>query len=130
MVILHIKFKGITKCSNMVASILPADSPPIDPRCQKIKILLFQNNVMIQYHSKCTYLFTQSSQAKHLAPLPDHCLCSHSDNSQVLTPIYQSSPVIMGHFFEQKCTDKAYLSYILYNYKMHAYLFSFYCIEC
>ena len=30
-VMLHIKLKGITKCSNMVANILQADPPPPDP---------------------------------------------------------------------------------------------------
>ena len=29
MVMLHIKLKGITKCSSMVANILPADPSPI-----------------------------------------------------------------------------------------------------
>ena len=40
MVMLHIKFIGITKCSNMVANILPADPPPTTPypRGQKVKI--------------------------------------------------------------------------------------------
>ena len=53
MVMLHIKLKGITKCSNMVANILPADPPTHththDPRGwgQKVKIQLFQNMVML-----------------------------------------------------------------------------------
>ena len=48
MVMLHIKFIGITKCSNMVANILPADpSPPPYSRNQKVKIQLFQNNIML-----------------------------------------------------------------------------------
>ena len=42
----HIAY-GITQCSNMVASILPADPPSPDPRGQKVKILLFQNMVML-----------------------------------------------------------------------------------
>ena len=34
MVMLHVKLKGITKCSNMVANDLPASPPPLphDPR--------------------------------------------------------------------------------------------------
>ena len=39
----HIKLKGITKCSNMVANILPTDLPsPHDPKGwgQKVKIQL------------------------------------------------------------------------------------------
>ena len=31
---LHIKLKGITKCSNMVANIMPTDPLPLDPRDQ------------------------------------------------------------------------------------------------
>ena len=31
MVLLHIKLKGITKCSNMVANILASDPPPPPP---------------------------------------------------------------------------------------------------
>ena len=48
----HVAYQlnGITKCSLMVANILPADTPP-DPRGQKAKIQLFQNNVML--HDKC-----------------------------------------------------------------------------
>ena len=44
------QFNGITKCSLMVAIILSADTLP-DPRDQKAKIHLFQNNVML--HIKC-----------------------------------------------------------------------------
>ena len=38
-IMLHIKFIGITKCSNMVANILPADHPY--PWGQMVKIQLF-----------------------------------------------------------------------------------------
>ena len=53
MVMLHIKFIEITKCSNMVANILPADpSPTPYPRGQKVKIQVFQNNVMMHIKLK------------------------------------------------------------------------------
>ena len=61
-------------------------------------------------------LLTQNSQAKNLAlifllqPLPGHCLCSNSDHRQVLTPIYQLLPLIMGQLLQQKCSDMAYAS--------------------
>ena len=51
MVILHIKFIGTTKCSNMVANILPAYSPP-DPSGQKVKILLFSEQCHVAYQIK------------------------------------------------------------------------------
>ena len=53
-VMLHIKFTGITKCSNMLANILPADPLPHYPRGwrQKVKIQLFQNNVMLHIKLK------------------------------------------------------------------------------
>ena len=54
MVILHIKLNGITKCSNMVANILPADPPPPDPgvEVQKVKIPLIKNMVMLHIKLK------------------------------------------------------------------------------
>ena len=45
MVMLHIILNGLTKCSNMIANILPADPP--HPRGQKVIIQLFLNNVML-----------------------------------------------------------------------------------
>ena len=66
---LHIKLKGITKCSDIVAFILPTDPSPSsrhDPRGwgQKVKVKLFQNMAMLhikfwgitnytKYSSKC-----------------------------------------------------------------------------
>ena len=57
MVILHIKLKGITKCSNIVANILPADPSPSSrhyPRRwgQKVKVQLFQNMAMLHIKFK------------------------------------------------------------------------------
>ena len=51
--ILHINLKGIRKCSNMYANILPTDPPsPLttlgEGGCQKVKILLFQNIMVMQ----------------------------------------------------------------------------------
>ena len=51
MVMLHIKFIELTKCSNMVANICPHTPPPY-PRDQKVKIQLFQNNVMLHIKLK------------------------------------------------------------------------------
>ena len=73
--------------------------------------------VMIQYHAKCvTTLFTKSSQVINFAfiflaaKLPGHCLVSNSNHTQVFTPIYQSSHLIMQPCLQQKCTDMAYPS--------------------
>ena len=44
------QIKGNHKCSNMVSNNLPAD--PLDPRGQKVKIKLFQNNVMLHIKLK------------------------------------------------------------------------------
>ena len=52
MVMLHITFIGITKCSKMVSDILPADPPPTNPRGQKVKNNLFQNNFMLHIKFK------------------------------------------------------------------------------
>ena len=56
MVMLHIKLKGIIKCSNIVANILLADPspPPQDPKGwgQKVKSQLFQNIVMLHIRLK------------------------------------------------------------------------------
>ena len=46
-VMLHIKLKGITKCSNMVANILAEDPPPPPPTDPRVKIQLLQNMVML-----------------------------------------------------------------------------------
>ena len=47
MVMLDIEYIVITKCSNMVANILPTDPPPTYPSGQKVKIYLFQNMVTL-----------------------------------------------------------------------------------
>ena len=53
MVMLHIKFIGITQCSIFVANILSADPhPPPYPRAQKVNIQLFKNNVMLHIKLK------------------------------------------------------------------------------
>ena len=46
---LHIKFNGITKCSNIVGNILPTDSPHAHDKSQ-----LFQNMVMLHIKLKRT----------------------------------------------------------------------------
>ena len=53
MVLLYIKFKGITGAAtcNMVAKIMPADPPP-HPWGQKVKIQLFQNMVILHIKLK------------------------------------------------------------------------------
>ena len=54
MITLHIKLKGITKCNNMVANILPAEPHTLSPLTpqpwgwdQKVKIQLNQNMAML-----------------------------------------------------------------------------------
>ena len=71
-----VKSKGITKCSNMEAIIVPADPLPHDPRGwgQKVKIQLFQNMVMLHIKLKgisnaTTWLQTFGQQI--IPPTPD-----------------------------------------------------------
>ena len=50
----------------MVASILPADPPSPDPRGQKVKILLFQNMVML--HIKLNGITKSSIMVENIFP--------------------------------------------------------------
>ena len=47
-----IQIKGKRKCSNMVANIFPAATPPPNPGGQKVKIQLFQNMVILHIKFK------------------------------------------------------------------------------
>ena len=49
-IMLHIKLNGIRICSNMIANILLADTPP--PPTLGVKIQLFQNMVMLHIKLK------------------------------------------------------------------------------
>ena len=53
-VMLHIKLKGITKCSNIVGNILPANPLPHDPKgwVKRSKFIFFSENGHVVYQVK------------------------------------------------------------------------------
>ena len=87
---LHINLKGITKCSNMVANILPADPPPPphDPRGwgQQVIIQLFQNMVMLHITlngiTKCSNMVAIFLPANPPYPYDPRGMGSKGQNSE------------------------------------------------
>ena len=77
MVVLHIKLKGVTKCSNMVANILLPD--PLPPSCpgdwvNRSKFQLFQNMVMLKMKfngiTKCSNMVADILPGDPHSPTP------------------------------------------------------------
>ena len=79
MAMLDIEYIVITKCSNMVANILPTDPPPTYPSGQKVKIYLFQNMVTSHINvfgiTKCNEKFSNILPADPPFPYTASNLC-------------------------------------------------------
>ena len=69
---LHIKLKGITKCSNIVANILPADPPPSTLGIRSIgQNLIYAEHGHVAYQIKGNHEMLQHG-SKYFARRPSH----------------------------------------------------------